>query len=287
MRLKGKIAIVTGGARGIGRSIATRFAAEGASVIIADVDRDQAVRTVAELGGNRASVWSIPVDVTEPLEVKSLMQQTVTEFGRLDILVNNAGVGSCKPFLDTTLEEWERDLRVNLTGTFLCAQAAAREMLKHGGGHIVNIASISGQRGGVGRAAYGASKAGVILLTKVMAVELGERGICVNAVAPGPVDTAQSRATHTPATRRAYGERIPLGRYGKGEEIAAAVLFLASDEASFLAGHTLNADGGFDASGLAFKESSTEQQPAVLASQRVSASGAKPKPSASVVRSPS
>ena len=287
MRLKGKIAIVTGGARGIGRSIATRFAAEGASVIIADVDRDQAVRTVAELGGNRASVWSIPVDVTEPLEVKSLMQQTVTEFGRLDILVNNAGVGSCKPFLDTTLEEWERDLRVNLTGTFLCAQAAAREMLKHGGGHIVNIASISGQRGGVGRAAYGASKAGVILLTKVMAVELGERGICVNAVAPGPVDTAQSRATHTPATRRAYGERIPLGRYGKGEEIAAAVLFLASDEASFLAGHTLNADGGFDASGLAFKESSTEQQQPAQTNQKTVGLRVRPEPDASVVRSPS
>jgi 3-oxoacyl-[acyl-carrier protein] reductase len=286
MRLKGKVAIVTGGARGIGRSIATRFAAEGATVIIADVDREQAGRTVTDLGGNRASVWSIPVDVTEPAQVKSLMQKTVNEFGRLDILVNNAGVGSCKPFLDTTLEEWERDLRVNLTGTFLCAQAAARVMLKQGGGHIVNIASISGQRGGVGRAAYGASKAGVILLTKVMAVELGARGICVNAVAPGPVDTAQSRATHTPATRRAYGERIPLGRYGKGEEIAAAVLFLASDEASFLAGHTLNADGGFDAAGLAFKESSAEQQPAAPANQETQAPRARPTPGAPIAHSP-
>jgi 3-oxoacyl-[acyl-carrier protein] reductase len=250
MRLKGKISIVTGAARGIGRSIAARFAAEGATVIIADVDREQSLRTVAEFAATGTSVWSIPVDVAEPDQVNSLIQQTLSDFGRVDILVNNAGVGSCKPFLDMTLEEWERDLRVNLTGTFLCAQAAARVMVRQGSGHIVNIASISGQRGGVGRAAYGASKAAVILLTKVMAVELSVLGVCVNAVAPGPVDTAQSRATHTPATRQAYGDRIPLRRYGKGEEIAAAVLFLASEEASFLAGHTLNVDGGFDATGL-------------------------------------
>ncbi len=244
---------MTGAAQGIGRSIAARFAAEGACVIIADRDREQAQRTVAELKAAGGSVWTIPVDVAEPAQVKALMDQTESEFGRLDILVNNAGVGSCRPFLEVTLGEWERDLRINLTGTFLCGQAAARVMVRRGAGRIVNIASISGQRGGVGRASYGASKAGVILLTKVMAAELGPLGIGVNAVAPGPVDTAQSRATHTAATRQAYMDRIPLRRYGAGEEIAAAVLFLASAEASFLAGHTLNVDGGFDAAGLMFE----------------------------------
>jgi len=258
MRLKGKVSIVTGAARGIGRSIAARFAAEGAVVIVADVDKEQARRCVEDLRADGGSVWDIPVDITDPIQVRALIQKTESEFGHLDILVNNAGVGSCKPFLNMTLEEWERDLRVNLTGTFLCAQAAARLMVQQGYGRIVNIASISGQRGGVGRAAYGASKAGVILLTKVMAAELGPLGIGVNAVAPGPVDTAQSRATHTAATRQAYVERIPLRRYGAGEEIAAAVLFLASDEASFLAGHTLNADGGFDAAGLMFDDGPAE-----------------------------
>src|SRR5439155_6038853 len=140
--------------------------------------------------------------------------ETIARFGGLDILVNNAGVGLNKPFLTTTLEEWELQLRVNLTGTFLCGQAAARAMVAGGRGRIVNIASISGQRGGQGRAAYGSSKAGVILLTKVMAVELAPHGVAVNAIAPGPVDTDQSRHNHTPATRRAYHDRIPQRRYG-------------------------------------------------------------------------
>src|SRR5204863_3494502 len=166
-------------------------------------------------------------------------------FQKLDILVNNAGVGLNKPFLTTTLEEWELQLRVNLTGTFLCAQAAACAMLERGGGRIVNVASISGQRGGQGRAAYGAAKAGVILLTKVMAVELAPLGVRVNAVSPGPVDTDQSRETHTASTRRAYFDRIPARRYGERAEIAAAVVFLASHEASFVNGHVLNVDGGF------------------------------------------
>jgi 3-oxoacyl-[acyl-carrier protein] reductase len=156
--------------------------------------------------------------------------------------------------LDLTLAEWERNLRINLTGTFLCAQAAARVMVEQGGGRIINIASISGQRGGVGRAAYGAAKAGVIQLTRVMAVELASRGVGVNAISPGPVDTEQSRGTHTPGTRRAYLDRIPLKRYGEGSEIAAAAVFLASSDASFVAGHVLNVDGGFDAAGLIFED---------------------------------
>jgi 3-oxoacyl-[acyl-carrier protein] reductase len=196
----------------------------------------------------------LKVDVSETAAVQALIDATCQRFGKLDILVNNAGIGLNKPFLATTLEEWELQLKVNLTGQFLCGQAAARSMVRQGSGRIVNVASISGQRGGQGRAAYGAAKAGVILLTKVMSVELSPLGVRVNAVAPGPVDTDQSRETHTPATRRAYYDRIPARRYGEREEVAAAVLFLASSESSFVTGHVLNVDGGFNAAGLLFDD---------------------------------
>jgi NAD(P)-dependent dehydrogenase (short-subunit alcohol dehydrogenase family) len=253
MRLKGDVAIVTGAGRGIGAEIARRFAAEGARVIVADLHEESAQQVAAAIG------WG--VDIGEPDQAQKLIQNTVTRFQRLDVLVNNAGVGLNKPFLNTTLEEWELQLRVNLTGTFLCGQAAARAMVSQGGGRIVNVGSISGQRGGQGRAAYGSSKAGVILLTKVMAVELSPLGVRVNAVAPGPVDTDQSREAHTPSTRRAYYDRIPAHRYGEREEIAAAVLFLASEESSFVSGHVLNVDGGFNAAGLLFEETACEVLP--------------------------
>jgi 3-oxoacyl-[acyl-carrier protein] reductase len=246
------VAIVTGAGRGIGEAIATALAAEGASVVVADIDGTAARRVADEIIAGGGQAIAIQSDVAEPAQVNALVADTVAQFGRLDVLVNNAGIGSNKPVLETTLEEWELQLRVNLTGTFLCGQAAAKAMLKNQGGRIVNIASISGQRGGQGRAAYGASKAGVILLTKVMAVELAPLGIRVNAVSPGPVDTDQSRGTHTPSTRQAYYDRIPIRRYGEREEIAAAVLFLAARESSFVNGHVLNVDGGFNAAGLVF-----------------------------------
>jgi 3-oxoacyl-[acyl-carrier protein] reductase len=206
---------------------------------------------IASAGGQ---AFALRVDITKSSDLEQMIQRVVAQFGRLDILVNNAGIGLNEPFLTTTLEQWEQQLRVNLTGTFLAGQAVARAMAERGGGRIVNIASISGQRGGQGRAAYGAAKAGIILLTKVMAVELAPLNIRVNAVSPGPVDTDQSRGTHTPATRQAYYDRLPIGRYGERDEIAAAVLFLASREASFIQGAILNVDGGFDAAGLRFND---------------------------------
>lgn len=252
MRLKNDVAIITGAGRGIGSEMARLFAAEGARVVVADVDSAGATRVAAEIQATGREARAIPVDITDPVQAERLIADTLTHFGRLDILVNNAGIGLNKPFLTTTLEEWEGQLRVNLTGTFLCAQAAARVMVRQGGGRIVNVASISGQRGGQGRAGYGAAKAGVIQLTKVMAVELAPRGITVNAVAPGPVVTEMSKGTHTEATRKSYHNRIPLKRYGTQREVAAAALFLASPEASFVTGHTLNVDGGFNAAGLLF-----------------------------------
>jgi len=252
MRFRDEVAIVTGAGRGIGQTIAMSLAAEGASVIVADLDGASARQVADKITAVGGQAIAVQTDVAEPSQVNSLIASALDEFGRLDVLVNNAGIGSNKPFLETTLEEWELQLRVNLTGTFLCGQAAAKAMLKNQGGRIVNVASISGQRGGQGRAAYGASKAGVILLTKVMAVELAPLGVRVNAVSPGPVDTDQSRGTHTPETRRAYYDRIPARRYGEREEITAAVLFLAARESSFVNGHVLNVDGGFNAAGLVF-----------------------------------
>jgi NAD(P)-dependent dehydrogenase (short-subunit alcohol dehydrogenase family) len=256
MKLHGKVAIVTGAGRGIGREIALRFAREGAHVVIADLDETGAATAAAEILEQGGEAIALGLDVADPARVDAMIAGTLARFGRLDVLVNNAGIGSNQAVLEMSLAEWERNLRVNLTGTFLCAQAAARAMVAQGSGRIVNIASISGQRGGVGRAAYGAAKAGVIQLTRVMAVELAPRGIGVNAISPGPVDTDQSRDTHTPATRRAYLERIPQKRYGAGAEIAAAAVFLASSDSSFVAGHVLNVDGGFDAAGLIFDDRS-------------------------------
>ena len=252
MKLQNQVAIVTGSGRGIGHAIATRLAAEGARVVIADIREEQACAGAAKLRESGFTAEAVAVDVTDQAQVGRLMETTVATFGRLDLLVNNAGVGLNRPFLETTLEEWERTLRVNLTGTFLCSQAAARVMRERGGGRIVSIASISGERGAQNRSAYGASKAGIIQLTKVMALELAQYGIRVNAVAPGPVVTDMTNVTHTQAIRQTYNARIPMKRYAQCAEIAAAVTFLASDDSSFVTGHTLDVDGGFVSAGLMF-----------------------------------
>lgn len=252
MKLQNQAAIVTGSGRGIGRAIATRLAREGASVVIGDLVRENAETTACAFRDAGWRAHAVQVDVTVPEQVQAMVQSALKAFGSLDILVNNAGVGLNRPFLQTSLEEWERVLRINLTGTFLCSQAAACVMSEAGGGRIINIASVSGERGAQNRSAYGASKAGVIQLTKVMALELAAKGIRVNAVSPGPVLTEMTGVTHPPEIRQSYHARIPMARYAIPEEIAAVVAFLASDEASFINGHTIEVDGGFIASGLIF-----------------------------------
>ena len=189
-----------------------------------------------------------------------MVKSTIDALGRIDILINNAGVGGNTPFLEIGLEEWNRIISINLTGAFLVAQAVAREMVKGSGGKIVNIASLSGQRGGHGRAAYGSAKAGLELLTKVMAVELAPHNINVNNIAPGAIETEMAKFAHDQATRAAYNYLIPMTRYGTPEEIADAAVFLCSDESRYVHGHTLNVDGGFRAAGLMFRSGKATPQ---------------------------
>jgi NAD(P)-dependent dehydrogenase (short-subunit alcohol dehydrogenase family) len=243
------VAVVTGGARGIGLAIARWFLGHGHRVALLDIDGETLRRTERELD-DAGRVLAVVCDVALPAEVRPAIDRVAARFGRIDALVNNAGVAVFKPLLQTTYDEWARVLAVNLDGPFVCTQACAPVMLRSGGGSVVNIASISGLRASTLRVAYGTSKAALMHLTRQMAVELGTLGIRVNAIAPGPVDTAMAKAVHTPEIRAGYRDAIPLARYGTPEEIAEAVGFLCSPQAAYVNGQVLAVDGGFDAAGI-------------------------------------
>jgi meso-butanediol dehydrogenase / (S,S)-butanediol dehydrogenase / diacetyl reductase len=245
-----RVAVVTGGARGIGLAIARWFLAREHAVALIDIDETTLRRTERELD-DATHVLALHADVSQPVQVSAAMRAVDERFGRIDALVNNAGVAVFKPILETSYDEFRHVLGTNLDGAFLCTQAAAPVMLRERrGGAVVNIASISGLRASTLRVAYGTSKGALIHLTKQQAIELGNAGIRVNAVAPGPVDTEMAKLVHTVAIRSDYHDVIPLNRYGTVDEIAQTVGFLCSDAASYVNGQVIAVDGGFDASGV-------------------------------------
>ena len=242
--------IVTGGGRGIGRAITQRFALEGATVVIAQRDVKSAESTVANVKSAGGTACVVPTDVGEPGQVTSLVDQVIESQGSIDILVNNAGqTGSNGPFLTMPLSTWRHILDVNLTGMFLCGQSVGRAMVERGiRGRIINIGSINSFAAEKEGAAYVASKGGVLLLTAAMAVEMAPHGIVVNCLAPGPIRVEKSAPVFDEEPiRSALPKAVPVGRAGAPEEVAAAAVFFASDECTFVTGASLLVDGGYRA----------------------------------------
>ena len=246
MRLENRVAFVTGGSGGIGMATAERFIAEGATVIAADIDGDRLAQMAEQIDADRDRLSTVVLDVSNYDDVKATIDQAIADFGQLDVLVNNAGFSPKKDWLEYSIDEWQRVLDVNLSGEFYCARSVAEHMIERQSGRIINISSSAWRHGGVARGGgvpYTSSKAGVIGLTRSLAKNLGAYGITVNAIAPGPTHSPMTESW-LPQTEEALTEHIPLGRVGQPIDIANAVLFLASDEASYITGQCLDVNGG-------------------------------------------
>lgn len=248
--LSGRVALVTGGASGIGRASAFAIAARGATVVVADRNAEGAAEVANALKAVRPQARAVRLEVTDRRQVDEVVAGVAGEMGAIDILVHSAGVGMERKFLETSVEDWSRLIDINLNGTFHVAQATARVMAERRHGRIVLISSVAGLRGGTGRAAYGSTKGAIVALGKVMAVELGPLGVTTNIIAPGAIETELVKRMHDDETRRAYLRGIPLGRYGTPEEVADVITFLASDASAYLNGVVLGIDGGFLGAGV-------------------------------------
>lgn len=245
-----KIALVTGAAMGIGAAIAEQLARDGLTVLVSDMNLKEAEKTALAFRDNGLSAQALQLDVGQPESIDAAFEHVAKIYGRCDVLVNNAGIAKTFPFVDFPLDNWLATLNINVTGTLLCSQRAARLMLPRRWGRIVNIASVAGMRAvGAGRTAYGTSKAAVIGLTRQMASELAPEGITANAIAPGPVDTPMTEVLHSAAFKQAYTSAIPMKRYGRPNEMAALVSFLASERSAYITGVAIPVDGGFMSAG--------------------------------------
>lgn len=247
--LKGKAVIITGARRGMGKADALAFAENGAKVVVADISQEECQLVVDEIEKNGGEGLAVKCDVSNEKEVEEMIKKTVEKFGKVDILVNNAGICQFKPFLELTEDEWKKTLDINLKGYFFCAKAAAKEMAKQKSGAIVNITSVvMGQigMGMAGLAHYSASKGGIAALTKTLALELAPYNIRVNAIAPGAIDTPMTASVKEDSKILEQTlAMIPMRRMGKPEEIAKAVLFLSSDDSSYITGSIVVVDGGW------------------------------------------
>lgn len=247
---RGRSVLITGGASGIGRATAILLARRGFAVGLADRNEAAAQEVAESIAGEGGCALAVKLEVTDGHSVRQATKAALDAFGRLDGLVHSAGVGVERSFLETTEEEWRRLIDIDLTGSFLCAQAVARHMVRAGYGRIVLISSTAGLRGGTGRAAYGAAKGGVIALGRVIAAELGGQGVTTNIVAPGAIETELVARMHDAETRRAYLSGIPAARYGRPEEVASVIAFLVSEESSYVNGAVVGIDGGFLSAGV-------------------------------------
>ena len=246
MKLMNKVSVVTGAGRGIGRAIALELARHGADCVVADINKDAAAEVVSEIEDLGRRALAVMVDVASASAVEELIQATLAKFGKIDILVNNAGIAFSMSLLETSEEEFSRQIDINLKSVFLTSKAVFPYMMEQHSGRIINIASIAGKRGGgiMGRSAYAASKGGVIAFTKAVAREGGPYGINVNAITPGLTETAMT-AQFTGEVREAVIKTIPLGRVGVPLDIAKAVVFFASEYSDFITGEIMDVDGGF------------------------------------------